>query len=216
MLKKPKLGLFDKNPVEAQFRDVADGVAKSLKNDLLEASVSSAWKQLLDGGTETKKPALNEPQNGNSAQAAELQQGQEIDIFSKEQWKKIEPAINYAAEIVQSHERSASREQGEMKGRLQEISVELKQISKSMQELEVEVKDIGFEFIPAKPGKYQINFLEWVVAQLKNARLRIQESATWMGIVSGKKEKRGYWANAKKHGTSYTLSGERQVAQQVG
>lgn len=214
--KKLKLGLFDQNPIEAQLRGVTDGVVKSLKDDVLEGSVTTAWKQLLQGSGEATKANVQEPREEGSVKSTEFKQGQEIDIFSKEQWARVEPAINYAAEIIQSHERTAGKEQNELRGRIQEIAIELRQISKSMQELEIEVKDINVEFIPARPGKYQINFLEWVVIQLKNARLRIQESATWMKVVTGKKEKRGYWAMAKKHGTTYSLSGERQVAQQVG
>jgi hypothetical protein len=34
--------------------------------------------------------------------------------------------------------------------------------------------------------------------------------------MAGKKAKKGYWDSAKKHGTSFTLSSDRVVSQQVG
>jgi hypothetical protein len=37
-----------------------------------------------------------------------------------------------------------------------------------------------------------------------------------MQALAGKKAKKGYWDSAKKHGTSFTLSSDRVVSQQVG
>jgi hypothetical protein len=70
--------------------------------------------------------------------------------------------------------------------------------------------------MPAKPGKYHLNFFEWMLVTIQNARMRIEDSAAWVGVVSGKKNKKDYWNLAKSHGTSFMLSGERVAATQVG
>ena len=82
--------------------------------------------------------------------------------------------------------------------------------------MEVEVKDVVMDTVPAKAGKYHESFFDYILTVLKNARIRVESSASWMQELSGKKAKKGYWENAKKHGTSYSLSADRVVAQQVG
>ena len=93
--------------------------------------------------------------------------------------------------------------------------VELKQLSSSVKQLETQVKDVDMGMLPQTVGKYHENFFEFVLTSLRNARIKIEDSTNWLSAV-GKKAKKGFAANAKKSGTSYTLSADRAVSQQVG
>jgi hypothetical protein len=208
---------FDKNPIEAALRDTADNVVRTIKDDILEESVSSAWSQLLG----SKDKSQNQEATQQAAMSGDLEEGQEIDFTRKQEElarkvANIEAGYDYKAEILHFEQKATQETDQHTSTKIQEIMVEIKQLSKSVKELEVEVKDVSMDTVPEKAGKYHETFFEYLLIVLKNARLRVENSANWMHALAGKKAKKGYWDNAKKHGTSYTLSSDRVVSQQVG
>jgi len=82
--------------------------------------------------------------------------------------------------------------------------------------LEVEFKAVVVEQRPVAIGKYHVNFFEWMLSVVRAARIKVEESGSWLSAMSGKKAKKDYWGMSKKHGTSFSLSGERVVSQQTG
>ncbi|HUD09546.1 MAG TPA: DUF5660 family protein [Patescibacteria group bacterium] len=202
----------DKNSVEAAARDIAGGVVSSVKNDLLENSISTAWKQLLFTNTEK----VNEKASQAQAMAGDLQEGQEVSFSQNEKSVQIEAAIDYKSEILHFERKTTQIENGQLNQRVEQIMIELKQLSKSIKQLEVETKDIDMNLVPQKLGKYHENFFEFILSNLRSARIKIEDSTSWLNAIGKKANKKGYWGNAKKHGTSYTLSADRAVSQQVG
>jgi hypothetical protein len=199
----------DKNFVEAAARDITTGVVNSVKNDLLENSISTAWKQLLLTNTEKVNQKAQQV-------SGDLQEGEEV-IFSKnEKSVQIEAAIDYKSEVLHFEQKTTKIESGQLNQRVEQIMLELKQLSKSVRQLEVETKDIDMNLVPQKLGKYHENFFEFILSNLRSARIKIEDSTSWLNAIGKKSNKKGYWGNAKKHGTTYTLSADRAVSQQVG
>lgn len=214
-----KAKYFDKNPIEAVLRGAADDVVETVRDDILEESVSSAWNQLLGGKAKESRGNAKE-----ITMSGDLIEGEEIELVKKQQQiekeatriASIEAGYDYKNEILHFEQKESRENQNQTSSHIQEILVEIKQLSNSIKELEVEVKDVVMDVVPVKAGKYHESFFGYLLTILKNARLRVENSANWMHALSGKKEKKGYWNNAKKHGTSYTLSSDRIVSQQVG
>jgi hypothetical protein len=202
----------DKNFVEAAARDITTGVVNSVKNDLLENSISSAWKQLLLTNAENADKKASQMQ----AMAGDLEEGEEVNFSRSERRIDIDPGIDYKEEILHFERKSMQIEKGQLNQRVEQIMIELKQLSKSVKGLETQVRDVDTNMMPAAPGKYHETFFEYLLTVLRNARTRIEDSSNWLNVVTKKASKRGYWGNAKKHGTSYTLSADRAVSQQVG
>ncbi len=211
MAKAKQVKFSDKNFVEAAARDITSGVVKSVKNDLLENSISSAWKQLLSS-TENVDKKTSQMQN----MAGDLQEGEEINFSRSERQVDIEPGINYREEVLHFEKKTMQMEQGHLSQRVEQIMIELKQLSKSVKQLEAQAKDVDMGLIPQVIGKYHENFFEFILSSLRSARIKIEDSSNWLNAVGKKASKKGYWGNAKKHGTSYTLSADRAVSQQVG
>jgi hypothetical protein len=46
--------------------------------------------------------------------------------------------------------------------------------------------------------------------------MTVEDSGAWLSAMSGKKGKKTYWSEFKKHGTSFGMSNERSVATQTG
>lgn len=195
---------IDRNHMES-VEDTRKELTQTVKNEVLEKSVTTAWEQLL-GKREAPKTRVE----------GDLKEGEPLTLSRREKAKSIEPAINYASEIVNSSEKSARRENQELRIRVEEIVIELKKLSKSSKQLEASIKDVNIDILPETPGKYHLNFFEWLLASLKTARIKVEESASWVSVVTGKRTKKDFWSLARKHGTSYQLSSERVVAQQVG
>lgn len=201
----------DKNFIEAAASDIANGVVTSVKDELMEKSVTTAWKQLL-----TSAKALENQAARETSMAGDLQEGEEINLAKTEKKVEVEPGIDYKEEVLHFERKVMQTEQGQVNQRVEQIMVELKSLSKSVKQLEVQVRDVNLTMTPATPGKYHETFFEYLLAVLRNARIRIEDSSNWLNAIAKKASRRGYWAMAKKSGTSYTLSGERVVAQQVG
>ena len=211
MAKAKQVKFSDKNFVEAAARDITSGVVKSVKNDLLENSISSAWKQLLSSAENADKKTSQ-----MQAMAGDLQEGEEINFSRSERQVDIEPGINYREEVLHFEKKTMQMEQGHLSQRVEQIMIELKQLSKSVKQLETQAKDVDMGLIPQVIGKYHENFFEFILSSLRSARIKIEDSSNWLNAVGKKASKKGYWGNAKKHGTSYTLSADRAVSQQVG
>lgn len=205
-----KVKQINKNTVEAvrdpfeNFRDIP----KAIINQTVSESKQGAYnfvEQLL--GIDHFKSE------------GDMTPGQEIDLSVKKEKKvekRIEAGIDYVSEILHGERRITRNEQLEVNQKIEELLVELKKLAKSSKSLEVEFKQIVVEQRPVAAGKYHVNFFEWLLSVVSAARIKVEESSSWLSAISGKRSKKDYWGMAKKHGTSFSLSGERVVATQVG
>lgn len=140
----------------------------------------------------------------------------QLDNKKEETEKNIEPGINYSREIIQAEEITIKRENKETEVQLKEIVVEIKKLADSSKELQMQFKDVAVEQYVTKPGKYHKTFFAWLYSMIRAARMKIEDSSAWLTALHSKKKSREYGAMAKKHGTSFSLSNERNVATQVG
>ncbi len=205
----------EKNPVENP-QDILTGVAKST-SDIVKSVAGDFWSQFVD------TPRPNEEQK--SQQHGDLQEGEELILnktiqnrIAQEEKKlsDIEPGIDYVREVRNGTEVEQHKENQQIGVKIQEIMAELKRLTSSSRELQNEFKEVSVEQRAVKPGKYHESFFEWVLSTIRQARIKVEDSASWLALFKSKKSKREYWGMAKKHGTSFSLSNERVVATQVG
>lgn len=201
----------DKNPFETAM-DLGSDVTKSVREDLFKEGGRDFMKQLLGLEDYAAKTAAK--------MEGDLREGEEVHLSKgkSEKPSRAEGAIDYRRDILHAETIHAHAENRELRQKLEEIQVELKKITETSKELEVTFKAVARESMvrTVKPGKYHVNFFEWMLATIQSARVRIESSASWIGALSGKKAKKDYWSLSQSHGTSYSLSSERAVAQQVG
>lgn len=153
-----------------------------------------------------------------------LEEGKEIFLSKTRQKEEeseqekayIEPAINYAQEVIRTSEKTIAKENQELEAQLKEIMLEIKKLADSSKELQTQFKDVAIEQHIVKPGKYHKNFFTWLLSIIRTARQKVEDSGAWLAAMQSKKKARQYGAMAKKHGTSFTLNNERNVATQVG
>lgn len=191
-----------KNPFETG-PDLVSQIKGTAKDEL-----SNDWKiamsQML--GIETSK--LNKDASGD------LKEGEEI-VFTKEKNPRVEAAYDYKGEILHFEQKGTRKENHELRVRIEEIKIELVKLAKSSEQLNKSFQNIGVESLPQAPGKYHLNFFDFIKSEIQKALMNVKEAATWMSVVTNKRDRR-YSTLAKKYGTSFTLSGERTAATQVG
>ncbi len=196
----------DQNPIEA-FRDIAGGVAGSVKKDLVDKSLESFWQQF--SGQKTEQPQAH--------LSGDLTPGMGIDIRETVRAvDQVEPGLDYHRAVRTAEVRITRENEGELQQKIAQIQFELKKLVQSSRELQVIFKEVTVETAPVKPGKYHLHFLEWLLSVIRQARLKVDESRSWLATAHQKRSKQKYWAMFKKHGTTFGLSSERVVSTQTG
>lgn len=204
---------FDKNPVEArrenpfQNLEEAKNIPQALKEEV-KLDIRTAWEQMFGLGVYKT--------------SGEMVEGQEIDLVLRKERKvakpekRVEAGIDYISEVLHGEKRISRHEQLALNQRIDQLIEELRKLAKSSKTLEVQFKEVVVEQRPVAAGKYHINFFEWMLSMIRAARIKVEESGSWLATIAGKGKKKDYWGLAKKHGTQFSLSGERVVATQVG
>ena len=191
--------------------DVAGATAQTLSTDVLAGFSDNLWDQLLG--------AKEEPKKKTQGDHGDLKPGEELDLSGKKQEKEkkhIEAGIDYASEIIHGEKRITAERGREMEGQIQQIVSELKRLTASSKVLQSEFKEVVMDQRITKPGKYHVSFFEWVLTVIRSARIRVEDSGAWLSTFKSKKKDKQYWGMFKKHGTSFGMSNERNVATQVG
>jgi hypothetical protein len=124
--------------------------------------------------------------------------------------------IDYTSEILYGSKNLNKREAVELDQRIQDIMDELKRLVKSSSILNSDFLNLSAEQKPLNPGKYDLNFFEWLLIEIKKIRMKVEDAGAWLTVMKSKKSQRKYGSMAKKHGTSFTLSNERTTATQTG
>lgn len=201
--------------VQAAKKGAVDDINRSGKT-FLEQLLGFDFKK--SNKTATEAPAQTQ-------ETAQAQAKGHVEIFNSQKHHgaserapkpRSEAAINYHAEIAQNRERASRKDMGEMQQNIRQIKDELARLVASSQELKLEFAEVSVEQSTPTVGQYHLTFFEWMLAVIRSAREKVEDSGAWLGAVQGKGAKKGYWGMFKKHGTSFGLSGERAVATQVG
>jgi len=200
---------------------------KQAKNKIKQ--VENPLEKLLGVGLGSLDEYLgfSDPKEKQKRHEGDLFEGQELNLKEiqgkkleeqKEEKEKpyVEAAINYSREIIHLNERVAKRENQELDIQLKEIMTEIKKLADSSKELQMQFKEVAVEQHSKAPGKYHKSFFSWLLTVIRTARMKVEDSQSWLAALQSKKKSREYGAMAKKQGTSFTLNNERTVATQVG
>jgi hypothetical protein len=70
--------------------------------------------------------------------------------------------------------------------------------------------------MPVSPGIYHVNFFERLRSIIQLLRQQVEDSRTWLLMVTTKRTQKDYWCMYSKHGTTFGLSSERIIATAIG
>jgi hypothetical protein len=174
------------------------------------------FEQLLGLGSSI----TSEQKNESVVFELSKEKNREEKIPKKKIKAEAEPGINYHREYYESisrfSERASYREVMQESRKIQQVMAEIRKLASSTKLLQVEFGLVTVEEAPVNPGQYYVNFFEWMLIMIKQARQKVEDSKSWLETVKGKKGKKGYWDKAKKHGTTFSQANERFVATSTG
>lgn len=206
-------------------------------------AISSLWDQMIGAGDYKTSPhdaksahsphdatssnQENQAQHASEAKTSNLIEGVLFQLGAHNQDKYQQNPENhletrragndYHREIVDAGKDTDTREQRQIRQKIEQILNELRGIVISVKVLENHFTDVTVAPPPQKPGKYHENFFDWLLIMVKQARQKVENSSSWLGAVQGKgKNKKGYWDRAEKEGTTFTQNNERSAATSVG
>lgn len=204
------------------FSDFGEDFKQQVKTNV-KAAPQDVLGQLL--GMDRFEDRQSEKHSG------ELKAGEELTLPKKaahaeladapaakmERKAHIEAGIDYFAQVRRSSERSSNRHTREVEQKIQQIVEQLQRLVKSTNTvMQIQYAEISVGQTPATPGEYHINYFSWLLSVIESARQKVEDSGAYLASLGKKGSKRGYWGKFKNQGTSFSQSGERQVATQTG
>jgi hypothetical protein len=197
----------------------ADATTQELLAQMFGSDKSGGKIQEHNAPSEKHEPA--QAVHGGEIFNAKHHKSEHIPVYAdKAPHHKQEAAMDYHGqfknEIIHVSEKASKTEMHEMKRNVEQIKAELSKLVASSEMLKLQFAEIGVEQTSQNVGTYHLNLFEWMLAVIRSAREKVEDSNAWLGTVKGKGAKKDYWGMFKKHGTNFGLSGERAVATSVG
>ena len=177
------------------LRDLGAGVGKSVAKDVVGKVASDALTSLF-----------GQPTGGDIKPPQPM-----VEAYPERQ--PLRPAFR-RPEVYQPMT-PLHREEVGIKEKLEAVRSELKVLATSIKKFHSQVER-AIEDIPAHPGIYHLNFLERLRGVIITLRQSIEDSGSWLALWTSRRRKKMYWGMYKKHGTSFGLSSERNIATQAG
>lgn len=213
--------------VSSESVETKENVATAVKSEVkktAEDGIKEIWEQLLGAGKDVKSQVVGKYESSQTSEDSHgnehiLEEGQEAVLQAEEKVEKIQAQMahnEYFREIQGGEKQKLTVEQRELQGQIQQILVEIKRIANTSKGVKMAVKEAEKQEMPKEVGRYHLNFFDWLLGVVRDARVKMEAGAQWSGMFSSKKKQKQYWGMAKKHGTSFSLSGERSSSNQTG
>jgi hypothetical protein len=196
-----------KNVLEA-INEIGSQVVDTAKNEVKSTS-DEFFRQLLG-----QQRALQQKRSG------ELPMGQSIamkDVMSGdvEKKKQLEDQIFFERRLFNEEKQETSKKLQELQVRLQAIQSEASKMVASTQSLSQEVK-IAVMQGSVNASEYQINFYENIIQLIVSFRKKIDNAVVWLQGSNKRAEKKNYWSQYKKKGSSFLLSPDHYSQRSAG
>ena len=194
-IKKKPVTLTNDNVIES-IRSVGTSVGKAVVSEVAAKIATDAITTIFASLPKTGELKANEP-----------------ITLTKESSTEQAKQTSFRPEFVR--QAPIRVEEVHLKQQIEAVRQELKMLASSVKQLNTEVAKAIMD-IPVNPGIYHANFFDRLRSVLRTIRQNVEDSGTWMAIMTARKQKRGFWGMYKKHGTTFGLSSERTVATQAG
>lgn len=167
------------------------------------------FRQLLGQQRQLQQDRSGELPIGQSIQMNEVLSGQ------TEKNNQLEEQIFFERHLFQEEKNQTSMRLSELRVRLHAIQAEATKLVASTQNLTEEVK-IAVMQGSNKASEYQINFYENIISMVASFRKKIDSAVVWLQGSNKRAEKKNFWSQYKKKGSSFLLSGESYTQRSAG
>lgn len=196
-----------KNVLEA-INEIGSQVVDTAKNEV-KATSEEFFKQLLGRQKATQQKRTGEISMGKPLEINNVMSGQE------DKNKKLQEQIFFERRLFNEERQSTNEKLNDLRLRLQAIQTEATKMVASTASLSQEIK-IAVMQGATNVSEYQINFYEDIIKTMMAFRKKIDSAVIWMQGQNKRGEKKNYWSQYKKKGSSFLLSGETYSQRNAG
>jgi len=204
--KKNQISISRQNVLES-IKDLGSGTAIQTK-DLLKNTSEDFFRELLGLSY------------GNVKRSGELSAGETLEMSDvlngkEEKNNKLKGQIRMERRLLNEEAATSQKKGSELKVELQAIMQEVQKVALSTGNL-AEATQASMISAPVEPGIYHINFFKNILEFLQSFRKRIDLAVTWLQSSNKRAEKKNYWAQYRKKGTSFLLNPESYSQRSAG
>lgn len=174
-----------------------------------KATSDEFFKQLLGQQRQLQQDRSGELPMGQSIQMSEVLSGQ------MEKNKQLEENIFFERRLFNEEKQESSNKLNELRVRLQAIQTEASKMVATTANLTQELKTAVMKGATSA-SEYQINFYEDIIQLIVSFRKKIDSAIVWMQGSNKRAEKKNFWSQYKKKGSSFLLSGESYIQRSAG
>lgn len=204
---KQRSQIKTKNVLEA-INEIGSQVVNTAKNEV-KATSDEFFRQLLGQQRQLQQKRTGEVSMGQPLAMNEVMSGQ------VEKNKKLEEQIFFERRLFSEEKQETSKKLNELRLRLQAIQTEASKMVASTANLSQEIKIAVMKGV-VNVSEYQINFYEDIIQLIAAFRKKIDSAVVWMQGSNKRAEKKNFWSQYKKKGSSFLLSGETYSQRSAG
>lgn len=205
--KKKNQNTITRQNVLESLKDLGTGTATQA-TDFLKNTSEDFVRELL-GLRSTNVKRSGELNPGETIQMKDVLNGKE------KQMESVKKQIRFEKTLLNEESRVTRGKTQELRVELQALMQEVQKVSESTQILAEATQTATFS-APVEPGVYHINFFKNLLIFLKSFRQRIDLAATWLQGTNKRAEKKNYWTQYRKKGTSFLLNPESYSQRSAG
>lgn len=187
---------------------VTDNPAEILKDTARE--ISSVPKQIFD---EALAQIGLKPQKTPMSGEINMKSGEHKVNNLESKVRQLQAVQSQEKQVYNLKEKALQEQVAKL---MQELHGEVVRLQAQTAELTSQTRAMTVEMAPPKAGVYHLNFIDWVMATLRDLKKTVSESRMWLHTFNQKKKQKGYWNMTKKHGNTFQFSDERSVATSAG
>ncbi|HLD92387.1 MAG TPA: DUF5660 family protein [Patescibacteria group bacterium] len=206
---KTKKGKFieNKNVLET-INSIGSQTVNTIKDEA-KATSEEFFRQLLGEQRKLQQKKSTELPLGKTLNMNEFVSGE------TKKTQKLEEQIFFERRLFNEEKQETQKRIQELRVRLQAIQMEASKLVASTVNLSENVK-VAVMQGSVSASEYQIGFFESIVQMIVSFRKKIDNAVDWLQNSNKRAEKKNYWSQYKKKGTSFLLSGESYSQRSAG
>ncbi|MBN1169312.1 hypothetical protein JXA63_05500 [Candidatus Woesebacteria bacterium] len=197
-----------KNVLET-LKSFETNVKDTVKEDIIKGIQKDAIDQIFGPRNESGRSMTGTIEAGESIRIAEILSGERGQI------EKQKKQVFVEKRLLEEERLRVQEKTNQLRLELKVIMDEVLVLSQSTQELGEEIQIAAMQ-APIEPGEYHIAFFEKLLSFITSFRKKIEKASTWLAVSNQRAQKKNYWAQYKKHGSKFLLSGEHYLTRSAG
>ena len=182
---------------------------KPLNNDLLGEGAKDIMAQIMGNTRMRPINRSGEVRPGESISMKDVASGRHEEVT------KLRNQVALERRLRQEEKELRSKKSGELQVQLNALMEEIQALASTTQNLAEETQ-VAAMSAPVEPGEYHIAFFEKLLSFLKSYRKKIEQASTWLHASNQRTQKKNYWAQYKKHGSTFLLSPDHYLTRSAG